>query len=66
MFTAGITCEWSILSRLVRLAGKSSGFALRLRSFFSSYSGWYYVKIVVMAIYNPGMFVIYDYIPSKG
>ena len=33
MFTAGITCEWSI-SRLVRLAGKSSGFALRLRSFF--------------------------------
>ena len=33
MFTAGITCEWS-LSRLVRLAGKSSGFALRLTSFF--------------------------------
>ena len=33
IFTAGITCEWSI-SRLVRLAGKSSGSALRQRSFF--------------------------------
>ena len=33
MVIAGIACEWSI-SRLVRLAGKSSGFALRLRSFF--------------------------------
>ena len=55
-----------VLSRLVRLAGKSSGFALRLRSFFSSYSGWYYAKIVVMAIDNSGMFVIYDFKPSKG
>ena len=65
--TLSVTCEWSI-SRLVRLAGKSSGFALRLRSFFPVTQAGrpYYAKIVVMAIDNPGMFVIYDFIPSKG
>ena len=65
--TLSVTCEWSI-SRLVRLAGKSSGFALRLRSFFRVTQAGrpYYAKIVVMAIDNPGMFVIYDFIPSKG
>ena len=57
MFRAGITCEWSI-SRLVRLAGKSTGFSLRVRYFLSRYAGWYCAKIFVMTIENPGRFVI--------
>ena len=63
-FNKGIR-KWSIC-KLLRLAGKGSGLALRLRKLFSAFPKWYHASIIVIATELPGVFNVCDFIPSKG
>ena len=63
-FIKGIRCKWSIC-KLLRLAGKGSGIALRLRKLFSAFPK-YHASIIVIATELPGVFNVCDFIPSKG
>ena len=64
-FIKGIRCKCSIC-KLLPLAGKGSGLALRLRKLFSAFLKWYHASIIVIATELPGVFNVCDFIPSKG
>ena len=64
-FIKGIRCKWSIC-KLLRLAGKRSGLALRLRQLFSVFPKWYHASIIVIATELPVVFNVGDFIPLKG
>jgi len=64
-FEKGVHCKHTIC-KLIRVSGKISGLALRLKEIFSCHPKWYSSTVVLAATGALGWFRVYDFIPPKG
>ena len=68
----GTSSVWSgveyrvTICKLIRLAGKFSGLAMRLKELFCGHPRWYQSVIILLTTGLPGWFNVRDFVPPKG
>ena len=54
------------ICKLIRMAGKFSGLAVRLKELFCDHPRWYRSVICLVTTELPGWFNVRDFVPPKG